>query len=380
MQRIVRGLTVALGCIGSASAIASVGLSSFTVIPNPTPPAPTLTTEGLLPLTPPRPSTIPTGSVLCGIDSIFANGFEARSFTSVTQLIGGIASPGLIQDITGPLTSVTITSPSGTTSDPTVDVMGTFTGPANTGVTVNGMSGYTAGSRFLVPDVPLNVGSNSLNVVVSTLTGLTATTSGSITRGGSASAIAMRADHAVGYAPFSVAFAYTIGTLPSGKPIQSVAINFKGSGADDYSGSLSGAPKSYRYVQPGLYTARLVVTDTSSNTFTTYRSVLIQDIVAQRGMLCDVYGYLQDRLTAGDSASAPNAFQPSVRSNYQSLFTSFGTHMPAVAQRLGSIVNGLLGTGFAEFIVVRDNADQTRNGFPLRLTQGADGVWRISEM
>jgi hypothetical protein len=57
------------------------------------------------------------------------------------------------------------------------------------------------------------------------------------------------------------------------------------------------------------------------------------------------------------------------------------TNLPTVAQQLGVVVAGMLGQGFADLLVDRDNTtSQTRAGFPLRLTQGADGVWRISEM
>lgn len=34
----------------------------------------------------------------------------------------------------------------------------------------------------------------------------------------------------------------------------------------------------------------------------------------------------------------------------------------------------------AEMTLVRDNADQSRNAFPLRMTRGSDGVWRIAGM
>ena len=55
--------------------------------------------------------------------------------------------------------------------------------------------------------------------------------------------------------------------------------------------------------------------------------------------------------------------------------------MPIVAQKLGLIVGGFFSSGFAELTVVRDdNVSQTRKGFPLRITQGNDGVWRISEL
>ncbi|MGH8040988.1 MAG: hypothetical protein ACREPN_02965 [Rudaea sp.] len=321
----------------------------------------------------------------CGIDDIFNNGFETPSFVATSQLPGGVMSAGLTQDITGTGTlNVAITSPgSGAmTGNSNVDVIGTYTGPINTGIAVNGVSGYAVNGQFVVPNVPLTSGSNTLNVTATILPGASSTNTGSITQSGAASAVTIQANHPVDYAPASITFTYAIGALPSGNSVQTVTINFTGSGAPDFSGSsLTGAPSSYTYSAPGIYTAMLSVQDTAANIYTGTTTLAIQNLATQRGMLCDVYGYLKDRLNAQDTTNAANAFQQNVRSNYQSLFTAFGTNMPAVAQSLGVIVSGMLGQGFADLLIVRDDAvNQTRGGFPLRMTQGADGVWRISEM
>ena len=323
---------------------------------------------------------IPAGSEFCGIDSIFANGYESPLFTPTTQLTGGAASPGLTQDITGSGTlTVTLATPS-TTSDAHVDVTGTFVGPVNTGISVNGVAGYVANGQFVVPNVPLVAGANALNVTATILPGTTATTSGSISQTGSVTPIVVTILRPIGFAPFAESFSYQIGSLPGNATVNSVAINFKGSGANDYSGTLANAPTTYTYQQPGLYTAQFQFTDSNNIVYTIKRSVLIQDIAVQRGMLCDVYGYLKDRLNAQDANGASNVFQPADRSTYLTFFSGLGSNMPTAASQLGVIANGLLGIGFVDFLIVQDNADQTRSGFPLRMTQSGDGVWRISEM
>jgi len=158
------------------------------------------------------------------------------------------------------------------------------------------VTGYVVNGQFLVPNVSLTDGSNTLSVQATTLPGSTATASASVSQSGTPSAVGIQASRALGYAPASVGFSYVIGTLPGNATVQSVAVNFHSSGTDDYSGPLSGAPASYTYAQPG-------------------------------------------------------------------------------------IVNGQLGVGFADVLLLRDDLiAQSRSGFPLRLTQGADGVWRISEM
>lgn len=326
-------------------------------------------------------SSAATAQEFCGIDDIFNNGFETASFVPTSQLAGGSMSPGLTQDITGSGTlSVTITT-SGTTSDAAIDVVGTFTGPVNTGITVNGVAGFTAGGNFVVPSVPLNAGANTLNVTATILPGSTATASGSITQAGTATPISVSTSYTLGYAPFTETFNSIIGTLAGNATISNVAIDFRGIGSNDYSGTLAGAPTSYVYKTPGAYQAQFQFTDSNSVVYTIHRTVLVQDVAVQRGMLCDVYGYLKDRLNAQDANGAANVFQPADRTTWLNFFTALGSNMPTAAAQLGVIVNGVMSPDFVDLLLVQDNATaQTRAGFPLRMTQSGDGVWRISEM
>jgi Glucodextranase, domain B len=319
----------------------------------------------------------------CGIDSIFVDDFESATFVPIGQVRGTVSSPGLIADIIGSGTlTVAIGSPTGspTTGEKTVDVVGTFAGPINTGITANGVAGFVANGQFVIPDVPLSSGSNIITVEATTIPGALASASTSIPQGGLPSPVSLTTDRAIGYAPLEVTFHYNVGVLPGAATVQSISINFRGTGPDDYVGPLSGAPTTYTYSQIGVYTAHFALTDSNSQVYGVYSTVAVQDLAVQRGMVCDIYGYLKDRLSAQDSTGASNAFQPAIRSEYATFFNQLATNMPATASQLGVVVNGQFGMGFADLLLVRDNVSQTRSGFPVRLTQGADGVWRISEM
>ncbi len=328
-----------------------------------------------------------TPTEMCGLDP-WATPNDPPGFVPITQLSGIVYTPGIAQDITGNGNlSVTITSPSpsATIADTTVDVAGTFVGPTNTGITVNGVLATTVNGQFLASGVPLAAGTNTLTVTATTLPGATATTSETVTQGGaSSSPITFTVDSSTGsggFAPVTITFDYAVGALPNNATVQSVAIDINGDGTYDFSAtSLAALPVNFVYSRPGSYTAALKVIDTNSNTYLAYRSVLIQDLSTQRNMLCDVYAYLKDRLNAQDATGAASAYQPSISSQYQNQFSAWGTNMPSVAATLGVIGDGILGKGFAEITLIRDNSDQTRNGFPMRMTQSGDGVWRISEM
>jgi PKD repeat protein len=237
---------------------------------------------------------------------------------------------------------------------------------------------------FAIASLPLAPGNNGFTVTATTLTGLTSTAVTSVGKSGGNDlpiSIQVTSPLSTGFAPFSVSYTYTIGTLLSNATVKSIAIDLDGDGTPDFSGtSLSGAPTSFTFNAPGLYTPTLTVVDSNNVTYTADTQIVVQDYVQTRGMLCDVYGYLKDRLNEGDAAGAVLAYQASVQSAYSSLFTDPGANLPSMVPMLGIIANGFIGQGYAEMTIVRDNANQTRNGYPLRMTQGTDGVWRIGEM
>jgi hypothetical protein len=54
--------------------------------------------------------------------------------------------------------------------------------------------------------------------------------------------------------------------------------------------------------------------------------------------------------------------------------------MTSMAPALGHVVSGFIGPRYAEILVRRDNANQSRSGFNGHFVQNADGVWRILGM
>ncbi len=75
---------------------------------------------------------------------------------------------------TGSLTVANLT-PGATVDSNATPVMGSFDGPLNTGITVNGIVASTYGNRFFVNNVPLQPGENTLTIIATTLEGTAAT-------------------------------------------------------------------------------------------------------------------------------------------------------------------------------------------------------------
>jgi hypothetical protein len=327
---------------------------------------------------------MPTGVEVCGFNP--SNTLQdPPGFVGLGSLTGSIPSAGVVTDIVGsyPL-AVEVSAPIDgyITGESNVDVVGTYVGPMNTGIAINGVTGNVMpDGTFLVPRVPLEPGSNVLDVEATTLPGATASTSITVVRQGTPNPVSIDTDFQGGLAPASVMFHYGVGPLPNGGVIQSIGVDYTNDGSVDATAAdLAEIPNYISFNLPGIYTLRLIVTDTNNVTYTAFRSVLVQDLTTQRSVLCDVYGYLKDRLNAQDAQGASLAYSDVARDQHLALFEALGTDMPSIVSQLGTIGNGHIGQGYAELDVLRDNADQTRSSYPLRMARGADGVWRISEM
>jgi YVTN family beta-propeller protein len=325
---------------------------------------------------------LPPGTELCGFEPSPEDPPQT-GFVPIRQVAGAMASLGIDRSIAALAPpSVAITSPSNaaTVHGRAVDVAGTFEGPVNTGITVNGVVAATVGGRFLAVAVPVEAGQNDLQAVATTMTGATATATVSVQVDPAPPPIAFEASDQVGqvgYGPFRAAFRLVLDHLPSGTTPGHLMIDFDGNRFWDYEGPTPDAPSAYLYAHPGLYRAQVKL---NGNTFAAERYILVRDRIVQRSMLCDVYGYLRDRLAAQDLTGAGHAFHEDRRAEYLDLLTALGVQMPVFAQRLGTIADGQFSGSMADLLLVRDQPDETRSGYPLRLMQGTDGVWRILEM
>jgi hypothetical protein len=259
-----------------------------------------------------------------------------------------------------------------------VQVRGAFTGPAGTGVSVNGLPAILQGNQFVIREMILPLGATSLDAKATTIGGLSATSSRAVSANTAIASVQMRASKLADFSSLAVDFQSTIAASLT---IQTITLDFNGDGTPEFSGSNPALiPTHYDYTAPGVYTAKLMVTTSapSSQTFIATQIITVVDLSAHRARACTTYGYLRDRLNASDVNGALLAFPSDRRSSYQPFFTALGANRPIMASRLGTIANGTISFNSAKLMVVRINGAQVQ-GFPLQVTQSNDGVWRIDQ-
>lgn len=321
----------------------------------------------------------PTGSEFCGIvgstDFIFQDGFE-----------GTTPQPNYLystRSVVGSAPTVTLTYPANgaTLTTRTTPAYGTYTGPADTGIIVNGVKAYTTAGTFYVPVVGLGVGSNTLEATATTLTGATATTSNTITQSGSPPAVELKSSMATNFAPATMAFTPVVGP---GITVSQIKMDYNGDGTDDFTTTNPNAVLSSSYNTPGLYVVRLTIVDNtttpSPTTYLAYAPVFIQDIVEVRETLCSVFGYLRTSLAAANVAQAVQVFAPEQQSNYQTFYNTISNaNLPVAASRMGVIANGLINNDFSQLKVVKP-FQGVMASFGVDFSRDENGVWRIDAL
>ncbi|MDZ4813002.1 MAG: hypothetical protein SGI99_10370 [Pseudomonadota bacterium] len=270
--------------------------------------------------------------------------------------------------------TVTIISPTNGATLPgrTFEIRGAFTGPINTGVSINGSPARTLGNQWVAGPIRPEIGGLTIAAVATTLDGLTANATRNVSVADTPPKIQMIANRAGGMAPAAIGFRLRFGGAVSGN----VQIDFDGDMLNDFDGPLAAVPERFTYAVPGFYTARVSAT-VDSTPVSADATVVVADVMVQRQRACSVYGALREALAADDLEASLITFALPKQEAFRPFFTSLGSNRPVFATRLGTIANGLIGLESAELSVLRIESGQPY-GYPLGIASGDDGVWRIT--
>ncbi|EDN68259.1 secreted protein [Beggiatoa sp. PS] len=184
-----------------------------------------------------------------GIDDLkitYPNGDQ-----QVVYYFGTIKEPSVKLQITSPIQNESV-------AENRILVEGTYEGPSNTGITINGISALVNEGRFIANNVPLETGENTLTATLTTREGETTTHSISITSQGTPSLLTLSASPSGGLAPLSVTFEYSLNTDTR---LSNLVIDFEGDGTNDFTTRSSSATIQYNYHTPGIYVAKMQLTD-----------------------------------------------------------------------------------------------------------------------
>lgn len=241
------------------------------------------------------------------------------------------------------------------------------------GVTVNQTPGYVGGplNGFAAPDVPLQIGSNTLTAIATNACGQTA-----------------RAERIVTVQEAGERLVYLLASPPGG--IAPVAVNLRAIAAPPhpiagYSWSFSSSTQSevaVNYENPGLYLPQVTVTDTKGFTYSATAVVSVLDRAALHQRLLSKWTGMRAALARGDAEGAVAFFTHGSRERYRQIFSATSDQLTQIAAALPDPVQVAFAGLSAQYRVERTHVI---NGAPQAITywvyflQDGDGIWRIKQ-
>lgn len=253
-----------------------------------------------------------------------------------------------------------------------VNVTGTYSGPAGTGITVNGVAAITDGYYFYANNIPV-AGAMNIDARAATPYGKSATSSVPVTASGSAM-IELKASIDQGAAPLAATFSYAFLGTP-----QTIAIDYNGDGVDDFTTSNASAPLTYSYSVPGIYKPRLTITDTVGTTYIADTVIDVKTATADAAPFQQSYARMHMALLCGDLDGALAHFTDGAKERYRPVFQALAPYMTEILNSWSPLQESEITAQYAEFAVNRLINGVNRIFF-IYFLKDQDGVWRLDTM
>jgi hypothetical protein len=255
-------------------------------------------------------------------------------------------------------------------------VRGTVSAPPNAGVAVNGRVALRHGSDFVVDDVRLHAGANTLTATVTAVDGATASASILVTSAAAPAVLTVSALPHGGIAPLFTTFRHVFASYAT---IQTLELDADGDGTVDITSFDPSSPLQFYYETPGLYRARLTVTDQASTTYVAETVVDVQDRLDMDALLQGVWSGMTTALLAGDKDAALAFVSRGAREKYGLVFDVLIPHMADILPTHSPLQPYSIGADVAEYFLTRVVDGETRI-FLIGFSRGTDGVWYVDGM
>ena len=311
-------------------------------------------------------------------NNVAAGDYVISAKATDTANIQGTSNAVAVSVAAAPSVTVDAGIDGSTVADDHMIVTGIVRTLPNSSVTVNGVPGEIDFSgHFVVNEVPLAVGANSLVVTVKTMDGDSGSQTITVNRTG-LNPINLKASAYGGMAPFTVKFVWE---NRGNVAVKKVEMDFSGSqGLQDV--TAFGSTIQVSYTGEGNYFPRLVVTDMQDRQYVTRVALVVSSAANMNALLRGALDTMMVRLSANDVTRAVNSLTPGTADEFKDDFNAMAQAglLTQAVQQFGTVLEGTFGNRMAEFLLIRANADGTRSAFRLNFIKSPDGIWRIDGM
>jgi hypothetical protein len=257
-----------------------------------------------------------------------------------------------------------------------IDVNGSFQGPPNTGITVNGVVAMIYGDQFYA-NLDLEPGVNTLTITATTPNGATVTKTITVTVTASApDPVQVAVSPQSGVAPLPVQFTVTNN---SSLGMTKVEADFDGNGTMDFTAADATAPIAYIYTNPGAYRASIRVTDSQGAVHRKVLFVVVNDPAQMDQFFTSLWNGMNNALKVGNVNGAARYLNESAKRKYQPVFESLKSQFPQIIASYSPLRRISITDNIGEYAIVR-NVNNQNHVYLVYFLQDADGVWRVDAM
>lgn len=260
----------------------------------------------------------------------------------------------------------------------TVLVTGTFRGPTNAGVSVNGAPAAlvpTASGWSFYAETPLQLGGNEIVVKAAAPDGRTESRSITVLSTDSRRYSVQASPHR-GFGPLKVNFQVSDLQL---RGIIQIAVDFDSNGTTDFVATDPTQPITFTYTGLGLRTATFTIFDKNGLGHRQSVYIVLLDHAQVDQTLRAVWSELTAALAASDPGRALSLFPEDSRATYAGVFEALAPHMNEVLADFSEIEQVQLGTDSGTYALMTLSGGRPRVYFVQFILDG-DGIWRIDSL
>jgi hypothetical protein len=278
-----------------------------------------------------------------------------------------------------PVLSIATPVDGATITDETVIIEGTLDAPWNTGIMINGIpaqrGGTPWGSEFALR-LPLQSGSNHIEITATGQSGKQVSQTLTVTRAGSA-AFHLNAAPRRAFAPADVLF---VPDIPASLSIVQADWDFDGDGTADTTLTTGfNTPITHSYTTAGLYSPKLTLTDDQSQTYTQTLVITLIDQAALDSHLKSLWAGMTTALAGKNLGLSKTFLLDKTEGGYGEVFYLLLPYMPAIVPGFSALETVETGLSHAEY-AIGETIDGTDRVFLIQLLRDYRGVWKVEGM
>ncbi|MBI3354676.1 MAG: carboxypeptidase regulatory-like domain-containing protein [Nitrospirae bacterium] len=280
----------------------------------------------------------------------------------------------ILKEITSGLT-IQITSPYSNTTiyNDKITVSGVINAnTADIGVTVNGKPAAIVGNQFVVNEIPITIGQNTITARITDITGNTATTSITIYGEQTQQPIRLTAIPESGITPLTTKL-----TIENSLINSTGYLSYTGPAMIEIN-QINNIEIDLKITAEGIYQITYIATDNLGRQYTDTIAIAAISRDAIDNLLKGKWGLMKEALSQGDIENALIHFSENSKSKYRQIFTLLQNNISSIAAGMQQIQLIYLKDGIAKYRIRRQEA-QGEITYYIYFEQGKDGIWRIRQ-